>query len=144
MKPLYLLPLVLFFAKCATTQPGIAAVEFHTSPCFGACPVFTLNIAADGTATYNAEKHNKQTGNFKTTIQKEKLDSLQKLIQQAGVFTLNDNYRAPITDQPTYTLTITQKNGQSKSIKDYGPSGPDKLRKIYEFLFRLRDNQAWQ
>lgn len=143
MKPIYFLSAILLFTNCAATKQGVSSIEFKTTPCFGACPIFTMNIAADGTATYNAEKHNPKTGTFKTTIKKEQLDSLNTLIQQANIPSLSDNYTRGITDMPTYYLIVTQ-NGKTKSIKDYGPSGPDELKAVYKFIIRLRENQNWQ
>ncbi|MBK6937608.1 MAG: hypothetical protein IPH18_12535 [Chitinophagaceae bacterium] len=103
-----------------------------------------MSISENGTAVYNAKMYNRQKGQFKTIIRKEQLDSLKTFIQQANFFSLRDDYSVRITDQPTYTLHIQQKNGQSKRIKDYGPCGPAGLKKIYEFIFSLRDTQDWK
>ncbi|MBN8787253.1 MAG: hypothetical protein J0I84_09190, partial [Terrimonas sp.] len=92
----------------------------------------------------NAKMFNKQQGHFQTVIKNSQLDSLRELIYKVNLFSLKDKYSAPITDQPTYTLKVQFDNGQQKTIEDYGNNGPDKLDKIYDLIFALRENQDWK
>ncbi len=144
MKLIYFLPIILLLTSCTTNKPEISQIDFNADACFGTCPIFTMTILGDGTAVYDAKMYNNQKGHLKTIIRKEQLDSLKTLIQLADLFSLKDKYSTMITDMPTYTLTIKEKNGRTKTIEDYGPSGPDKLDKIYELIFSLRDTQSWR
>jgi len=144
MKPFYFLSVIIFLTNCSTSKSNISKIEFQADACFGTCPIFTMVILNDGTATYDAKEYNKQEGQFKTTIRQKQLDSLIRLFQQVDFFDLKNNYRAPMTDQPTYTLTVTLKDGKKKTIEDYGPSGPAGLERIYDFIFSLRNTQDWK
>lgn len=144
MKPFYFLSIILLLTKCSTPKLEISQIAFEADGCFGTCPAFTMTILNDGTANYNAKMYNERQGQFKTVIKKAQLDSLITLIEKTNVFDLKDNYSTLMTDQTTYTLKVKLKNGQTKSIEDYGHSGPDKLEKIYNLLFSLRETQDWK
>lgn len=121
----------------------ISLVKFEATGCFGTCPIFKMRISGGGSARYDAKMFNQLEGRFEATIKKAQLDSLTKLIEKAEIFKLKDKYAEEITDQPTYTLYVKLKNGQCKTIEDYGPAGPGKLRSIYKFIFSLREPEIW-
>ena len=141
---LYLLITAIFLSGYKPAKPQIAKIDFEAGACYGTCPIFKMTIAKDGTAKYEAEKFNKQEGQFTAIIKTLQFDSLTSLIEKADVFSLNYSYTIPVTDHPTYYLTVALTNGKTKSIKDYGPSGPDKLKKIYRLIFSLRETQDWK
>jgi hypothetical protein len=103
-----------------------------------------MKISDSGAANYDAIEYNERQGQFKAFIKKPQLDSLLTLIREAEIFSLKNNYSMPVTDHPTYTLMIKLKNGRTKKIEDYGPSGPEKLMKIYSLIFSLRETQDWK
>ena len=144
MKTIYFLSIVLVFTSCRPKQPNISQIDFKADACFGTCPIFTMTILNDGTANYDARLYNERQGQFRTIVRKPQLDSLLAYIANADFFSLKENYSTPITDQPTYILTVKLKNGKSKTIEDYGPSGPKNLDKIYALLFSLRETQNWK
>lgn len=144
MKTIYFLSIILLFTNCKTSKLGITQINFTAGGCFGTCPIFKMTIVDDGTATYDAIRFNKKQGQFKTTIQKVQLDSLNDLLTKADFFNLNNEYSINVTDHPTYTLAITLKNGQTKKIVDYGPSGPQELRLVYKKIFSLRESEDWK
>jgi hypothetical protein len=122
----------------------ISEIKFKASGCEGECPIFEMVIKGNRMASYNAKMYNKLNGYFKTTLDKPSMDSLVLLIEKSEFFTLQNNYTNKWTDHPTYTLTISLKSGQVKTIEDYGPSGPEKLKSVYEQIFSLRESQSWQ
>jgi hypothetical protein len=141
---LYLLTICVILSSCQSIKQDISQVEFQADGCFGECPIFAMTIAADGTASYDAKIFNKQHGQFKTTIKKAQLDSLKMLLDRARFFNLKDNYTTPWTDHSTYTITVKLKDGRSKTIEDYGPSGPEKLKRVHRLIFSFRESQEWK
>ncbi|QHL87348.1 hypothetical protein GU926_07835 [Nibribacter ruber] len=119
-------------------------IKFGASICFGSCPVFTMDIKRDGTATYNAILYNDVKGQYETVVKKPQLDSLFILVNKADILSLNNEYEIESTDHPTYHLNVKLKDGQVKAIIDYGPSGPDELQEVYDFIFILRKSQDWK
>ena len=122
----------------------INQIEFNADGCEGDCPIFSMRILNTGAANYNANMFNERQGKFKTVIKKPQLDSLMTLIQNSNFFNLKSNYSSPYTDHPTYTLKVKLNDGRTKTIEDYGPNGPDEIRKVYDFIFSLRNSQQWK
>lgn len=89
-----------------------------------------MTIVGDGTAHYNAKMYNDKQGTFHTIIKRSQLDSLNQLIDKSDFPSLKNEYASDWTDQPTYTITIKFNNGQTKTINDYGPNGPEKLKNL--------------
>lgn len=141
---LYFFAALFLLTSCTTPKLDIDKIEFKAEPCFGTCPVFDMKIANSGVASFNAVMFNKIQGRFKTVIDISKIDSINLLLGKASFLRLDNKYSVNITDQPTYTLIVKLKNGQTKTIVDYGPSGPDKLKKVYKFLFSIADSQNWK
>jgi hypothetical protein len=143
-KNIYLLTGLIFLAGCKASKLDITQIEFQAGPCFGPCPVFKMIIEENGTTNYSATINNKQQGKFHTVINKTLLNNLNKSLQRANFLSLKNRYFTGWTDQPTYTLSVKLKNGQEKTIEDYGPSGPKKLKSVYKKIFSLRESQSWR
>ena len=123
---------------------NIDSVEFRTGYCYGSCPVFTIKFDKDGHAEYDAGTYNPKQGNFFTTLQKDKLETILGLINYLSIRNLNDNYDVGWTDDQTAWLRIRFADGTVKEIRDYGLKGTFGLRLIYSIFFDLRGNQDWK
>jgi hypothetical protein len=135
---------LLFFSFSYCQKTEITEINFNANPCFGYCPFFEMRIKKNGEAIYNAVQDNKLSGLFTTTIKKSQMDKLIKLIEKAEFLSLQNNYSTTASDNSTYILKIKLKNGQVKTIEDYGPSGPANLKLVYDLIFSLRDSQDWK
>jgi hypothetical protein len=143
MKLMYLL-VAAAFMSCTPLKREIVEVYFEAEGCYGECPIFNMRIHADGKAEYKAKMFNKKQGTFKTVIPKPQLDTLTGLIQTANVFGLNTHYTETVSDEATYILSVTTKDGKVKTIRDYGHNGPKKLLLVYRYIFSLRESQYWK
>jgi len=144
MKGSHFLSVIILFTNCTAKKADISKIEFDADTCFGTCPIFSMSILNNGTAYYDAREFNERQGQFEAVVKKTQLDSLLTLIATADFFGLKDKYSTPITDQSTYTLTVTLKDGTKKTVEDYGQSGPKKLDKVYDLIFSLRKTQNWK
>ncbi|AYL94786.1 DUF6438 domain-containing protein [Mucilaginibacter celer] len=122
---------------------AITGVHVETTMCFGTCPVFKLDVAADGTTTYTATKYNPETGVFTGTIDQEKLTQILSLINYIDVQKLDNNYSVDWTDDQTIKLKVQFADGSVKEITDYGMQGTYGLRYLYQIFFGLRAGQTW-
>jgi uncharacterized protein Veg len=122
----------------------IQKIEYKTTMCFGTCPVFSLTIDSNRTANYNALQFNKLKGHFNAIIKEKDYTDLIDVLNYSRFPYLNNDYKVSWTDDQSSTLTITYNNGKKKTIQDYGLIGTYGLRKAYESLFNLRENQQWQ
>lgn len=137
--------MALFVQTCnSQNQTDITEISLKTSPCFGTCPVFDITIQTDGNAKYIGKRFTKLQGEFQATIGKDSLIHLYNLLRKADVFSLESRYEVSYTDMPTYTLNVKNKEGKSKTISDYGPSGPQPLKEVYKEISKLIRETKWQ
>jgi hypothetical protein len=91
--------------------------------CFGACPVYSVQIYADGTVIYVGKENVREIGERRFKISAEKLRGLIKEFERIDFFSLRDRYDIDengmsVTDQPTTTTSICL-NGKKKKVVDY-------------------------
>lgn len=67
---------------------------------------------------FSTESGVRVSGKHETTIEPQVIDQLLAQFEEARFFSLRDEYRAEITDNPTYVVTIDTGNGK-KSVVDY-------------------------
>jgi len=126
-------------------SPEIESIYFRTTPCYGDCPVFDINIFKDGLATYVRNQDSEgYSGNFKCTINLPKLNEIFDLIKYLSVSDLEDSYFINATHMQTMKLSINFSNGKTKTIEDYGHRGTMGLIRLYDLLSELRHNQKWE
>ena len=123
---------------------SIDSITFHTSACYGSCPVFSITMDKNGNATYDAQVYNPKQGKFSATVDKQNMENIIGLINYISVKKLKSDYKVDWTDDQTCWLDIRFSDGSVKMIKDYGLKGTAGLRLLYSFFFDLRNNQNWK
>ena len=123
---------------------NIDSVEFHTSACYGSCPIFSIATDKNGNAVYNAGIYNPRQGKFFGTIKKKDVDDILGLINYLSISKLDNDYQVSWTDDQTCWVRIRFSDGSIKEIRDYGLRGTFGLRLLYNFFFDLRKNQDWK
>lgn len=110
-------------------------ISLQRTACFGSCPDYKVTIDGYGNVTFStrplledevAAVHRefsrstgvRVSGTHRTVIDKAKLVPLLDKFRAVNFISLKDEYRAQITDNPTYILTIDTGNG-SKMVVDY-------------------------
>jgi ankyrin repeat protein len=111
-------------------------ISLQRTACFGSCPDYKVTITGDGRVVFqttpfldhddvanlhrafSAESGVRVPGTHQTTIEPQVIDDLLAQFEQSRFFSLRDEYRATVTDNPTYVVTIDTGNGQ-KSVVDY-------------------------
>ncbi|MBS0386022.1 MAG: hypothetical protein JSS00_11800, partial [Proteobacteria bacterium] len=87
--------------------------------CFGFCPAYTVSITGDGQVTYVGRSFVNVTGEQRATVSPAAVQELVRRFDAAHFGSLRDQYRANVSDLPTYTLVL-ERNGVSKTVVDYG------------------------
>lgn len=140
----------------------IKKIEYQTSPCYGTCPVFSIQIKEDKLGIFKAENHNSKTGvsiidylddkaslketrgTFKAVISDDAYSNIVDLLNYIDFPSLDENYSVNWTDDQSCFLKITYDSGKKKKISDYGLIGTYGLDRLYELIFELRFNQKWK
>lgn len=93
-------------------------IELVRTACYGACPMYGVEIRGDGTVTYCGLHFVSQVGERSRKVADAEVSGLVAQFQSANFLTLNDEYAAGATDGPTYAVTIAY-DDISKSVIDY-------------------------
>jgi len=134
---------------CATDaalpDAGPATITLTRTVCFGFCPAYTVVITSDGHVTYTGRNFVNVTGEQHATISQEAVQGLLRRFDAAHFDSLNDAYRANVTDLPTYTIVI-ERNGGRKTVLDYGGLSagmPQAVRELQDEIDRVAGTSHW-
>lgn len=113
--------------------------------CYGACPDYSVEVRGDGTVTYRGKGWVLITGEHHSRISRKRVKQLFAKFREADYFSLKDQYRAGITDNPTQTTTI-EFDGRKKQVIDYVglyDGMPDVARNLEDALDDIAGIEKW-
>lgn len=148
MKTLVLLIAVILTAtscktkKEATQTDSKPIITFQKTSCYGKCPVYSLEIFANGKIKFKGEKNIDKIGNYNKTISKKEIEKLKESFISAGFFDLKDEYTSKKTDLPT-TFIAFENKGQYKKIKDYSDA-PEVLNNLEKMIEDIVNAEGWE
>jgi len=141
--------LVVGAAACAPVeapaQQAPVEIVLSRTACYGFCPDYTVAISGDGTVRYEGRRFVNVVGERTATIPRADVERLLARFDSIGFERLRDQYRAPITDLPTYTIQLTR-NGRTKTVADYGGVSagmPDAVRELQDEIDRVAGTARW-
>ena len=141
----------LLFTACAPLETSGPAPDAGTritlvrSLCFGFCPDYTVTINGDGRVEYEGRRFVRVKGRQTGTASRDEVANLLAQFERAHFFDLRDEYRAQITDIPTYTIEFVH-NGRTKRVVDYGGPGagmPEAVRDLENAIDRVANTAQW-
>ena len=115
-------------------------VTIERGACFGACPIYSAQIYADGRVVYKGMANVKVKGEKRHKISKNKIKQLVKAFEQAGYFSLKDKYETDEngnipTDLPSTTTSICLHGKQKRVVNYY--RAPKKLSELEGKIERI-------
>lgn len=128
-----------------TGSSGPATITLTRSICFGFCPDYTVSIKQDGSVTYEGRRFVNVEGVQTDQIDPAAVQALLARFDAVNFNALEDEYRAHVSDLPTYTLTLVR-NGRTKTVVDYGGPGagmPEAVRELEAEIDRVANTQQW-
>lgn len=119
------------------SSTGAATDDFVTlerTACFGACPIYKVTIASNGTVNFEGRRFVKTTGTVTAQIRAEKFQELVREFENIKYFSFRDQYvntsdgcAGFMTDMPSAKTSISL-SGRTKSVSHYyGCRGPEIL-----------------
>jgi hypothetical protein len=130
-------------------RPDFDSVQLKRGGCYGECPVYAVEVLADGTVNYTGERHVQTTGVRHAKLKAARLSLLSLAIEHADFWELRDKYDEAAdgcvgmtTDQPSLTITVKRAD-KTKSIRYYkGCTGPGVPSKKLAWLGQTMDEMA--
>ncbi len=92
-------------------------ITLMRSGCFGSCPSYTVTISTDG-IVFDGHSFVVASGKHTDTVNADDVRALAKQFVDADFYSMNASYRAGVTDNPTYALSISI-DGHMKEVEDY-------------------------
>lgn len=93
------------------------AITLQRSGCFGTCPSYTVTVRTDG-IVFEGGGYVVASGRYSASTNAEDVRQLAKKFLVADFYSMDSSYRASVTDNPTYMLSITI-DGRTKEVEDY-------------------------
>lgn len=124
---------------------GTVMITLSRTVCFGFCPAYRVSINQDGEVVYVGERFVNVRGEQRAVIPRTDVQRLVARFEEIGFESLRDQYRANVTDLPTYTITF-ERNGRRKVVVDYGGLSvgmPPSVRELQDEIDRVANTGRW-
>jgi len=126
---------------------NLKSVKFRLqrTGCYGSCPAYTVEVHGDGTVIYDGESFVAFTGHHLGTVPRDNVLELLDLFKAADFFSLDDEYRRLVTDNPTY-ITSIEIGASRKQVIDYvgvEVGMPLSVSRLEDELDRLSGSARW-
>jgi hypothetical protein len=122
----------------AQVPPEPVPADFHIqlrrTPCFGTCPVYTVEVDAGGAVLFDGERYVGAEGMHHAEIEAEAVSRLWQAVRGADFFGLDERYDhehpacSPYaTDAPGIVLEVTSDGRTHRTILDGGCANPPRV-----------------
>jgi hypothetical protein len=96
-------------------------IELVRTMCFGSCPAYLVTVSTSG-IVFEGDHYVKAMGKQTARVDADAVRQLAKQFIDADFYSMDAVYKASVTDNPSYILSITI-DGHTKKVEDYvGPS----------------------
>jgi ankyrin repeat protein len=125
-------------------QDSKIAITLRRTGCFGTCPSYKVVVSTEG-IVFDGGGNVVASGVHRDTVEASKVRELAQRFVSADFYSMDDVYRAGVTDNPTYVLSIAI-DGRSKSVEDYvgeWEGMPAVISELEEAVDEFAQTQRW-
>lgn len=115
--------------------------SYSQGPCFGKCPVYTLDIKPDGIAHFNGKRFSEKQGKHTKKVSEAEIAELVALFDAANWFKLENNYDSKISDIPS--VNIKYRNGDMIKKINFRGDYPEGTPAITKYFSALANSEGW-
>jgi hypothetical protein len=110
------------------------SIKLKRTPCYGCCPVYEVEVLADGTVNFVGEMFVEKIGPHFWMLEAEKIELLNQLICKYDFFNIKEiNTYKRMTCMPSCITTIELQDGTKRTIEnDYGENIYPRLLETFE------------
>jgi ankyrin repeat protein len=92
-------------------------ITLARSGCFGSCPSYTVAVSTDG-IVFEGGGFVAASGKHTDSLDANEVRKLAKKFVAADFYSMDSSYTASVTDNPSYTLSISI-DGRTRKVEDY-------------------------
>lgn len=113
--------------------------------CFGWCPAYAVDIAGDGSVTYEGFSSVAVSGRFQDRIAPAEVAALVGMFERADFFSLKDEYIGEVTDTPAYRISLTIGGKTKRVTEDVGQMAgmPAAVTELEDAIDRAAGTAKW-
>lgn len=142
-----LLALLLAFQQpvLSPASDEAVAIRLERGGCFGACPVYSVEVNEDGRVAFLGERFVALPGEHSRQVDPELVATLAEQIRSSDFFSLEDEYDSRIDDTPVVVLTVRIGDEEKSVIDNAGLNVgmPDAALDLQEAVDRVTGATAW-
>jgi ankyrin repeat protein len=101
----------------AVRPDSVVTIALSRSGCYGTCPSYEISVSREG-IVFEGGGFVVASGRHTDTVDPRAVRELAKKFVAADFYSMNDEYQAGVTDNPTYVLSISI-DGHAKKVLDY-------------------------
>jgi hypothetical protein len=143
----------MLLAFSLSLAAAVPVITLERGACFGACPIYKLEIFADGKVVYEGKDFVKRKGRVQGRITKAAVQQLVREFNRINYMRLDDEYVSEgpncpewWTDSPSAVTSINWK-GQKKMIRHYhgcrGAKVLDQLTALEQKIDKAANTKRW-
>lgn len=120
------------------------AITLARTGCFGSCPSYSVIVSTEG-IVFHGGGFVIAAGKHTDSVNADEVRSLAKRFVAADFYSMAASYRASVTDNPTYVLTIAI-DGHKKEVEDYvgqWEGMPVVITELEDEVDRFGKTQRW-
>ena len=120
------------------------SITLRRSGCFGTCPAYQVSVSTEG-IVFEGRGFVVADGRHTDTVDPRAVRELAKKFVAADFYSMRDEYRAGVTDNPTYTLSISI-DDHAKQVVDYvGPwvGMPEVISELEDDVDAFAHTERW-
>jgi hypothetical protein len=125
--------------------PTNFSIRLSRSGCFGSCPGYTIKIQGDGTVSYKGNWYVSIEGEHTAHVSPDAARQLLSRFRATNFFALKSEYRAGVTDNPTYCLELGV-GSRKKIVTDYVGEWvgmPNSVTDLEDAVDQATDSARW-
>ena len=120
------------------------SITLTRSVCYGRCPAYRVSISTKG-IVFEGHAFVAAAGRHTDTVDPRAVRELAKKFVAADFYSMRGEYQASVTDNPTYTLSISI-DGHKKQVLDYVGSWvgmPEVISELEDDVDDLAHTERW-
>ncbi|GAB5538663.1 MAG: hypothetical protein Salg2KO_07660 [Salibacteraceae bacterium] len=126
----------------APRYPDSLYFRIDRTPCFGECPIYTVNIYRSGWAYMKGGRFFDYEGDYITKFNEEEMIRIDQMAKNIGYAEMDHVYDAPVTDLPSTTTIV---NSEAITHWVYNRmNSPDELRNFEREVETMIKDKQWK
>ena len=143
----------MLLALSLSLVAAVPVITLERTACFGSCPMYKLEIFADGKVVYEGKKFVKREGRVQGRIPRAAVQQLVREFNRINYMRLDDEYVSEgpncpewWTDSPSAITSLDWK-GRTKTVRHYhgcrGAKVLDQLTALENKIDRVANTKRW-